>query len=301
MSEPRLDTITQGGYRQVGAGSDPRALPVGLPSYPRFNHQRVRHTVIAGLAVVLFGLFLYGSAVISKVNVVKLVTDAPKIGTWVRLMFPPYDTGFRKPPIPQELNAYLFNAAQTVAMATVGVVAAAVLAVIPAVFASRVLTPSPWVFYPTRWFLNALRAIDSFVFALFFVAAVGLGPFAGVLGIAVHTWGTLAKVFAETIDNAQLSPMYALEAAGVGRTKALLHALLPDVMPMLISVTLFWWEFTVRASIALGIVGAGGIGQDVKNAIDLLNFPHLGALIVIIILMVTVIDEISTRLQRLLR
>lgn len=281
------------------SGQIPGALPTNIPFYPLPTTSATRRKLLV-TAVVIFVL-VFISARISEVNLRKLADNAPKIGSWVRLMFPPYLAGFREPPKPDELYAYLRNALQTVAMATIGVIAAAVLAIIPSVLASRVLSPSPILYYPTRWFLNVLRAIDSFIFALFFVAAVGLGPFAGVLGIAVHTWGTIAKVFAETIDNAQLSPMLALEASGVRRAKAIVHALLPDVLPTLISVILFWWEFTVRASIALGIVGAGGIGQDIKNAIDLLNFPHLGILILIVVIMVTLIDEISSRIQNALR
>jgi phosphonate transport system permease protein len=110
----------------------------------------------------------------------------------------------------------------------------------------------------------------------------------------------MAKQYADTLETLELSPMLAIEAGGVGRIKAIFHALVPDALPALASVTLFWWEFTVRHSIALGIVGAGGIGQDVKNAIDLLNFPHLGVLILIIVAMVTIIDQMSSRLRRAL-
>jgi phosphonate transport system permease protein len=149
--------------------------------------------------------------------------------------------------------------------------------------------------------LNVLRGIDSFIFALFFVAAVGLGPFAGVLGIAFHTWGSMAKLYAENLENTELAPMLALQSSGVSRPRALLYALLPDALPSFISTTLFVWELNVRLSVALGVVGAGGIGQDVKNAIDLLNFPHLGVLLLIILVMVTVIDQISTRLRAALR
>jgi phosphonate transport system permease protein len=175
------------------------------------------------------------------------------------------------------------------------------LAFIPAVLAARPLTPSAALFYPARWVLNVLRGIDSFIFAIFFVAAVGLGPFAGALGVALHTLGSIGKLYAENLENAELSPMLGLEASGISRPKALIYALVPDMLPAQISSTLFVWELNVRLSVALGVVGAGGIGQDVKNAIDLLNFPHLGVLLVIIVVMVTAIDQISSRLRARLR
>jgi phosphonate transport system permease protein len=281
-------------------GRNSGALPVDLPTYDRRNPRRTTRTLLMAGAVLAVLLFLMGSARLAEVDLSKLFRNVGKIGQWVGLMFPPYVDGFRQPPTDQEFLGYLRSAAQTVAIATIGITASALLALIPAVLATRTLTPSRLLYYPTRWFLNTLRAVDSFIFALYFVAAVGLGPFAGVLGVALHTWGTMAKQYADTLETLELSPMLAIEAGGVGRIKAIFHALVPDALPVLASVTLFWWEFTVRHSIALGIVGAGGIGQDVKNAIDLLNFPHLGVLILIIVAMVTVIDQISSRLRRAL-
>jgi phosphonate transport system permease protein len=279
---------------------DPGALPVDLPTYDRKNRRSKTRTLLVIGVLLATLLFLFGSARLAEVDLNKLFQNFGKIGQWVSLMFPPYIDGFRQPPTEQEFLGYLRSAAQTVAIATIGITASAVLALIPAVVATRTLTPSRLLYYPTRWFLNTLRAIDSFIFALYFVAAVGLGPFAGVLGVALHTWGTMAKQYADTLETIELSPMLAIEAGGVGRIKAILHVLVPDALPALASVTLFWWEFTVRHSIALGIVGAGGIWQDVKNAIDLLNFPHLGVLILIIVVMVTIIDQISNRLRNVL-
>jgi phosphonate transport system permease protein len=154
------------------------------------------------------------------------------------------------------------------------------------------------VYYPVRWLMNALRGIDSFVFALLFVAAVGLGPFAGVLGVALHTWGSTAKLWAEAIENVPPGPLEAAAATGASRVKVLGFALLPDVGPSMVSVVLFWWEFNVRASTVLGVVGAGGIGQELKNSMDLLDFPRLLTIILIILAMVTVIDQLSQSLRR---
>jgi phosphonate transport system permease protein len=245
-------------------------------------------------------VLLFGAARLAQVDLNRLVQNLPKIGLWISRIFPPYD-GFRNPPNPDELRGYLQNALVTLSIASVGTAAAALLGLIPSVLAARTLTPSTFMFYPVRWFLNMLRGIDSFIFAIFFVAAVGLGPFAGVLGVAFHTWGSMAKLYAENLENLELAPMLALEASGVTRTRALVYALIPDAMPSFISTTLFVWELNVRLSVALGVVGAGGIGQDVKNAIDLLNFPHLGVLLLIILVLVTIIDQISTRLRQALR
>ena len=146
--------------------------------------------------------------------------------------------------------------------------------------------------------MNALRGIDSFVFALLFVAAVGLGPFAGVLGIALHTWGSAAKFFADHIENVNLGPLEAVRTTGAGRFTAIAYALVPDVLPVMLSTTLFWWEFNVRASTVLGVVGAGGIGQELKNSMDLLDFPRLFTIIAVILVVVTALDQLSGWLRK---
>ena len=102
------------------------------------------------------------------------------------------------------------------------------------------------MYLPARGLLNVLRGIDSFVFALLFVAAVGLGPFAGVLGIGLHTAGSVAKLWAETIETAEPGPIEAATLTGAGRLKVEAYALLPDVLPSLASVLLYMWEFNVR-------------------------------------------------------
>ena len=143
-----------------------------------------------------------------------------------------------------------------------------------------------------------LRGIDSFVFALLFVAAVGLGPFAGVIGIALHTWGSAAKLFADHLENADLAPYDAVRTTGAGRFTSIAYAVLPDVLPVFASTALFWLEFNVRASTVLGVVGAGGIGQELKNSMDLLDFNRLFTIIAVILIVVTLLDQVSNWLRR---
>jgi phosphonate transport system permease protein len=229
---------------------------------------------------------------LAKVDLGKLMTGLPRMASWV---------GKAWPPATEDLNVRLLRAAETVAMAALGTTGTAILAVPLSVLAARNITPSMTLYYPARWFLNALRGIDSFVFALLFVAAVGLGPFAGVLGIALHTWGSTAKLWAEAIENIPPGPLEAAAATGASRVKVLAFALLPDAAPTMVSIGLFWWEFNVRASTVLGVVGAGGIGQELKNSMDLLDFPRLFTVIAIILVMVTLIDHGSQRLRRALQ
>jgi len=247
------------------------------------------HRLRVALALIGLVAFYVVSWQLAKVNLAKLATGLPKMASWAVKAWPPAT---------DDLPVLLVRAAETVAMAAIGTTVAALLALPVCVLAARNVTPSMALYYPTRWFLNALRGIDSFVFALLFVAAVGLGPFAGVLGIALHTWGSTAKLWAEAIENIPSGALEAAAATGASRIKVLLFALLPDAAPSMVSVALFWWEFNVRASTVLGVVGAGGIGQELKNSMDLLLFPRLFTIIAIILVMVTVIDAGSEWLRR---
>jgi phosphonate transport system permease protein len=247
-----------------------------------------RRLKLAAIALLVGGLYLLCWK-LAQIDLVKLATGLPKLGRWLAQAWPPSLN---------EMPVFIERMGETMAMALLGTTAAALLALPMAVLASRNITPFPKLYYPARWLLNALRGIDSFVFALLFVAAVGLGPFAGVLGIALHTWGSAAKLFADHIENAGTGPLDAVRSTGAGRGTAIVYALLPDLLPVLLSTTLFWWEFNVRASTVLGVVGAGGIGQELKNSMDLLDFSRLFTIIALILVVVTALDQLSGWLRK---
>lgn len=247
-----------------------------------------RRLKMAALLSCILALYIV-SWRLAQVDLLKLASGLPKLGFWLAQAWPPRL---------DELPLFGLRIAETVAMAAIGTTVATVLAMPMAVLASRNITPFPRLYFLARWFLNALRGIDSFVFALLFVAAVGLGPFAGVLGIALHTWGSAAKLFADHIENVQLGPMDAVRTTGASRSTALVYALLPDILPVLLSTTLFWWEFNVRASTVLGVVGAGGIGLELKNSMDMLDFPRLFTIIALILVVITLLDQLSGALRK---
>lgn len=243
--------------------------------------RRVRRTMILVTVVGFYSVCW----VLAGVDLGRLASGLPKLWHWL---------GQAWPPRLDELPLFMIRMAETIAMAAIGTTVAVALALPMAVLGSRNLTPLPWLYHPLRWFLNALRGIDSFVFALLFVAAVGLGPFAGVIGIALHTWGSAAKLFADHLENISLGPFEAIRTTGAGRLTAILYTVLPDVLPVFASTALFWWEFNVRASTVLGVVGAGGIGQELKNSMDLLDFPRLFTIIALILVVVTALDQLSS-------
>ena len=225
---------------------------------------------------------------VADVDPARLWAGLPRLWTWVGRAFPPDFT---------DLSALLQRAAETVAMATVGTSFAAVIAVPLCLLAARNVAPSRIAYYPARLLLDGLRGIDSFIFALILVAAVGLGPFAGVLGIALHSAGSIAKLWSEAIEQAEPGPLEAAMMSGAGRLKIVAHALLPDVLALLASILLYVWEFNVRASTVLGIVGAGGIGFYITEAIRGFDFRAASAIILMILGTVFVVDFTSSKIR----
>ncbi len=243
---------------------------------------------LLGFALLL--VFLVASFAVVKIDLGKLLTGLPKIAGWFAQMFPP-DLS--------EINLILFAAFQTLAMATIGTLLA-LLFVIPLVpLAARNTTPNMVVYRLVRGLFSMLRGTEMLVFALIFVAAVGFGPFTGVLAIAFNMTGALGKLLTEVIEPADPGPIEAISLTGASPIQTFRYALIPDVWPNIVAVILYIWEFNVRASTVLGIVGAGGIGQILKDSIDLLDFPKLLTVLGVILAMVILIDTLSSWLRRL--
>lgn len=241
----------------------------------------------AGILVVL--AFIAVSFSIAEVAPARLIDGIPRMVSWLA-------TGW--PPTVQDVDAMLLRALETVAIATTGTVIATVAAFPISVLIARNVTPFPRVAWLLRGAVNAFRAIDTVVFAILFVAAVGLGPFAGVLGMIVHSIGVIAKLNREAIETLPAAPLEAAAMSGANRTKVVTYAMLPAVLPNLASVSLYVWEANVRTSTVLGLVGAGGIGMEIKAAIDLLDFQKLFTLTAIVLVMVGLIDHYSAWLRK---
>ncbi|MBD2113820.1 MULTISPECIES: phosphonate ABC transporter, permease protein PhnE [Cyanophyceae] len=213
----------------------------------------------------------------------------PQMGEWLVRLFPPDFS---------ELPSFLGAIWETLAIAIIGTGAAIVAALPLAVMVARNVTPFSLLSLPLRSLLNLLRGIDTAIFALFFVSIVGLGPFAGALGVALHTTGSMAKLYAEVLETLPPEPIEAVEATGCDRIRTFTFAVLPEALPGLIGITLYLWEFNVRSSVILGIVGAGGIGYELLVSLKLLDFPRLCTILLLILAMVTLIDALSARLRQ---
>ena len=150
-----------------------------------------------------------------------------------------------------------------------------------------------WGRAPTRLLLNALRSIPELVWAALLLISAGLGPLAGTLALALHTTGVLGRLFAEAMENAPPGPGAALRAQGVGNGRVVLYATLPQVLPQLMSYTLYRWENNIRAAAVLGVVGAGGLGQLLAFHIGLFHMPKTATILGAMLLLVALVDAAS--------
>jgi phosphonate transport system permease protein len=190
---------------------------------------------------------------------------------------------------------------ETLAMSALGTLWAGLFGLALALPAARMHEADPaWARVPARLMLNALRSIPELVWAALLLIAAGLGPFAGTLALAVHTTGVLGRLFAEAIENAPPGPGFALRAQGVGEGRVLLFATLPQVLPQLLSYTLYRWENNIRAAAVLGVVGAGGLGQLLAFHMGLFHMGKTCTILAAMLLLVATVDALSYGARRLL-
>jgi phosphonate transport system permease protein len=145
--------------------------------------------------------------------------------------------------------------------------------------------------------LNLLRSISELIWAIFFVAAVGLGPFPGAVALGMNYAGILGRLYAEAMENIDPGPVEALQATGAGRIQVILFAIFPQVLPQFVTYMLYWFEVGVRSATVLGMVGAGGIGFELVTTIKLFEFRETAVILLVIFGMVTIIDYASTLIR----
>lgn len=195
------------------------------------------------------------------------------------------------------LGKWLRLLADTVLIAYVATAIGATGGFIACFFAAGNLGVSAPVRITVRRFLEFCRTVPDLVFALIFVLAFGLGPMAGVLAIAVHTVGALGKMFYEVIENIDQKPVEGLIASGASWTKTMRFAVLPQILSNFTSYALLRFEINVRGASVMGFVGAGGIGQDLIQAIRSFYYSDISAILVLIVIIVAVIDLVTERIR----
>jgi phosphonate transport system permease protein len=187
---------------------------------------------------------------------------------------------------------------ETIEIALWGTLIAIVVGLPLALLSARNLGFGRVAYVASRGVVGFCRAVPELISALFLVLAYGFGPIAGVLALAIHSAGFLGKFYAEDIENADPKPQEALIAIGAGRLKVFRHAILPQVMPQYIAYTLYILDRNVRMATVIGLVGAGGIGQELKGRYDMYNYGHVGTILVAIFVLVLILDQLASRLRR---
>ena len=219
-----------------------------------------------------------------------LVRDSGNMATYMADFFPPNFSQWR---------LYLQEMIVTLQIALWGTALAVVFAVPLGLLSSANIAPA-WVRQPVRRVMDAARAINEMVFAMLFIVAVGLGPFAGVLALFVHTTGVLAKLFSEAVESIDAQPIEGIRATGANALEEIVYGVIPQVLPLWISYSLYRFESNVRSASVVGMVGAGGIGVILWEIIRGFQYAETCAVMIIIIFTVTVIDLISARIRKAL-
>jgi len=230
-----------------------------------------------------------------------------QMGRFIGSLFPPELS-------PDYLLGLVGPAIETVQMSLLGAVFGAMIAAPLAAFAMRApgldhagargwrVRARVLAYGAARGVLNVMRTIPDLVWALMFIAAVGLGPFSGVLALTVHSAGLLGKLYSEALESVDLAPVHSLQATGVGAVGVLVWGVLPQAAGPLISVTLYQWECNIRAAMVLGFVGAGGLGQRIDLAMRLFRYEEMLTLLAVLLLLVTAVDRLSAAIRgRLVR
>jgi phosphonate transport system permease protein len=218
----------------------------------------------------------------------ELFRDSGNMATYAADFFPP---NFR------QWRIYVDEMVVTLQIALWGTALAVVTAVPMALLASSNIVPW-WVYQPVRRLMDACRAINEMVFAMLFVVAVGLGPFAGVLALWIHTSGILAKLFSEAVEAIDPQPVEGIRSTGASAMHEIVYGVIPQVIPLWISFTLYRFESNVRSASVVGMVGAGGIGVVLWEIIRGFQYAETGAVMLIIILSVSIIDLVSARIRQ---
>ena len=262
-----------------------RHLPAGaLP--PRMRQFSALHYVVA-IAV--------AALVISSVTQVapspeRLAAGVPRIGNLLSRLAPPNLE-------PDFLLRILFKLVETFQIAIAGTFIGIVLSVPIAWLAARGVTPARGVSFIFKALVSFFRTVPDLVWALVFVSSVGLGAVAGTMTIIVDTIGFCGRFFAEAMEDAEKEPQQALDAIGASRFSILLGAVIPSALPSMINTGLFSLEKAVRSSVVLGLVGAGGIGQELKVAFDLFQYRNAATIILAIFAIVIVMEFVTDRLR----
>ena len=242
---------------------------------------------VAALAIIL-GIAVF-AMVLFDFSPTRILKGLHRLGDFAILMLPPSPQG--------RFHAFAVALGETVAIAFLGTLVAAVLAFPVSFLAARNVIPNIFLRFPVRRAFDVIRSVDTLIWALMWINVVGLGPFAGVLAIACADFGAFGKLFSEAIETTERRAAEGVAAAGGSRLHQVRFGILPQVLPVMASQVLYFFESNTRSATIIGIVGAGGVGVYLSELIRVLELQQVAFLVLMILVTVAVIDWISTRLR----
>ena len=240
------------------------------------------------IALAAMALFIYGLIELDF-SPQRILAGLSQLGWFALLMIPP-DPG-------SSLPAYLSAMGETLSIALLGTTLAALMALPVSLLAARNIIPTQLIRFPVRRFLDGVRGIDTLIWALVWINVVGLGPFAGVLAIAVSDFGAFGKLFSEAIETADRKQVEGVRASGGSPLHEIRFGLMPQVLPVIAGQVLYFIGSNTRSATIIGIVGAGGIGLQLAEQIRVLEWQKVSFLILMILVAVAAIDWTPTRLR----
>lgn len=271
-----------------------------IRSYDRQIAARRRQTLL-GFGLVAILVVLFGA--VAEVEPGKLIANLGRLTSYVGRLFL-LDSGQFVFMDPREwfwgIGKWLRLLGETILIAYLGTVIGGCGAFVFAFVAARNTAPAGWMCFAARRFLEFCRTVPEIVFALIFVVAFGLGPLPGVLALAIHTMGALGKLFSEVVENIDMKPVEGVRATGAAWIPTVRFAAVPQVLSNFTSYALLRFEINVRGAAIMGFVGAGGIGQDLVEAIRKFYYSDVSAILVLIIATVMCIDLLTERARHAL-
>jgi len=237
------------------------------------------------LIVILY--FLFTSNL--NISILNFFKGLPFIWDFLKRMFPPDLTN---------LPLFLKAAWQTIEIAFIGTIWGTIFAFIFGFFSARNVIGNKVIRQIAKTFMDICRGVSEIIWALIFVAMVGLGPFPGVLALTVHLTGALGRFFSETIENCRPNIIEGIKSTGANKLQIISHAIIPEVKPLFTNYIFYYFEHNIRAATVLGLVGAGGIGVELVTRIRLFRYQEVLTILIIIVLMVVIFDRISAFIRR---
>lgn len=251
---------------------------------PRFGTPRLFSLVVWGLSIVFVGYAFVGA----EFSIDAIQNSFPAMQSLLLEMLPPDFSNISR------ITEQLF---ETFQMAVVGTLFGVMVSLPLGFLASKEHAPHRIIYHITRSLVSFMRTVPDLIWALFFVATVGLGPFAGVLTLIVDTVGFCGRFFAESLEEVDKRPQEALRVLGAGRGAIFICAAMPAAFPSFLNTSLFCLEKATRSSVVLGLVGAGGIGIELKNAMETWRYPEAATIILLIFCMVILVEQASSFLR----